>query len=308
METKGIEPSSAERPSVATGIRHRNIRCRPCCCFNPDQISASLCLVNLLQFNTLQYGIDSPGGFLILILYKWAVFVDGVIMDVNTAESEKQPLDHLSLARLRDAITRKWPEALRSLTDNREMVFNTGLLELDKLFPLGGIPYGQLVEITGSVSSGKTSLLFALLGHLTKGKTAAYLDFSNTFFPDAAVSSGIDLNRLVVVKPDGHSTDNLITGIRTAELILRAQRADIIVFDLVGQRTMLPISLLHRLRLKTVKAKALTIFLTQNNSQIIPTSMMSLCMEVKRSDRGGLGITVTRSRISVEGIRVEVHL
>ena len=207
----------------------------------------------------------------------------------------------------RQLIQRKWPEALCSTTDDSELVFSTGFPDLDTLFPLFGIPYGQLIEVTGGISSGKTSLLLRLLAQWTKSRMVCYVDFSDSFFPDAAISSGVNLNRLMVIKPETNSTGYLKTGIRTVELLQRGQTVGIIVFDLVGQHNLLPISLLHRLRLKTVRSKGLVVFLTQSNSHIIPSSMASLRLEVRRSG-DGLEITVTKSRISTEGSQVEVRL
>lgn len=211
-------------------------------------------------------------------------------------------------AELKELIQKRWPQTLAAVA-NEELVFGTGLSELDALFSLGGIPYGQLIEITGGVSSGKTSFLFKLLARLTRKETVAYIDFSNTFFPSAAVAGGIDITRLLLVKPNSHSADDSIkSGLRTAELLLRERTVRCVVFDLVGQKKILPIVLLHRLRLKTVRAKALVILLSENNSEIIPSSMASLRLEVRRRDNNRLKINITKSRISKEGVCVEVLL
>ncbi|MCP4685782.1 MAG: hypothetical protein GY867_10110 [bacterium] len=217
------------------------------------------------------------------------------------------------VAGLREAISRKWPEALRSLTpaslaERQGLVFETGLPEVDALFPLHGIPYGQLIEITGGVSSGKTSFLFRLLAVWSAERTVAYVDFDNAFFPDAAVCAGIDLSRLLVVRPEPKADDPIKPGIRTAELLLGKKNSDIIVFDLVGRRTPLPLGLLHRLRLKTVRARGMVIFLTNKNTGIVPSSMASLRLEISRRDHDRLEIAVTKSRLSAEGARVEVSL
>ncbi len=288
---------------------------------------------------------------------------------------------------LTGAIRQKWPEAIRSLTDRDDLFFATGLAELDSLFASGrGLPYGQLIEIRGGVSSGKTSLLFTLLaGAASRPRRIAYVDFNNAFFPDATGASGIDLSRLLLIKPSnlcrqasrsdgtapresigpGRPTprhrasrsdgiDDIKDGIRTAELLFRDRHADIIVFDLVGRHTPLPIGLLHRLRLKTVRAKGLVIFLTQTDSRqitpppersqdppeqkmsltqtvqrsvgsctrqsrgcdptavdIVPSSMASLRLEVQRLDdtvSNRHRITITKSRLCAEGIRLEVRL
>jgi hypothetical protein len=265
---------------------------------------------------------------------------------------------------LKNAITKKWPEAIRSLGRRSGLYFPTGLAELDNLFPSGrGIPYGQLIEITGGPSSGKTSLLFRLLASAGRPRrTVAYVDFDGAFFPEAAASAGVDLKRLLVIRPEtgrqvtsptGSGNQNLTEqpavdnnapaytrgrhmstcaelpgrcghrprtkcdpagqlrqNLRAAELLLRDRHADIIVLDLVGQKQPLSLGLLHRLRLRTVRAKSLVIFLTEKRpNDIIPSSMASLRLEVGRiDDTGRFRIVVTKSRICPEGIRLEVTL
>jgi|GEM_PF-987452 len=282
----------------------------------------------------------------------------------NSSHSDgENPTVNGSPRNLKIILREKWPEAVGSFTDRKELYFPTGISELDRLFPSGlGIPCGQLIEITGGLSSGKTSLLFRLLGMKNpigpqdvtlqqiqgalrpfvklrageaqgdKGERIAYVDFSNSFFPDANLSPRVDLSRLLVIRPGakalrapfpeveedsidptidaGPPQDHLTSGLRTAELLLRDRHVDIVVFDLVDCRTPLPIGLLHRLRLKTVRAKGLVIFLTQTTA-IIPSSMASLRLEVQRIDKidpNRLRVTVTKSRLCAERVRLEVKL
>ncbi|UCC43151.1 MAG: hypothetical protein JSU65_08345 [Candidatus Zixiibacteriota bacterium] len=221
----------------------------------------------------------------------------------------------LPTADLKALIRKRWPRAVPSESEEK-VVFDSGLPEFDALFPLGGIPYGQLIEITGSASSGKTSFLFKLLSHLTRAERAAYIDYSNNFFPSAAAAGHIDLSRLLLIKPDpisGRSNDVIKNGLRTAEILLQHKAASWLVFDLVGQSEPLPITLLHRLRLKTVRVRALTIFLTEDNSAIIPSSMASLRLEVRRAENNDssnsrVRVGITKSRICKEGARVELSL
>jgi len=219
--------------------------------------------------------------------------------------------------RLKNAVTKKWPEAICSLARRYTLYFPTGFAALDALFPCGrGIPYGQLIEITGRTSSGKTSLLLRLLGANTAGdRSVAYVDFNDTFFPDAALAAGVDAKRLVVIKIP--AAQNVSDGLRAAELLLRDRHADIVVFDLVGRHTPLPLGLLHRLRLRAVRARGLVVFLTEGHEPptpqpdtLIPSSMTSLRLEVQRADINAsrLQVTVTKSRLCPEGLQVELEL
>lgn len=60
---------------------------------------------------------------------------------------------------------------------------------------------GTLVEIAGGPSSGKTSLMLALLSRLTQaGEVCALVDSSDGFDPYSAVASGVELENLLWVR------------------------------------------------------------------------------------------------------------
>ncbi len=213
------------------------------------------------------------------------------------AQTNRQALSDLARQ-----IQNRWPQALFSAQEPG-LVFATGHREFDKLFPHGGIPYGQLIEITGGIVCGKTSLLFMLLAKITSRGIAAYLDYSNSFYPVAADAAGVDLSRLLVVAPETQAG-----GIRIAEVLLSQKITRGVVFDLVGVKTRLPETLVHRLRMKTTRAKALVIFLTESKADLLAPSVTSLRLEVMRTTPNRLQVTVARSRISPEGITTEVDI
>ncbi len=207
------------------------------------------------------------------------------------------------LAELKRLIRHKWPEAAGLASERLNLTFSTGLPPLDAIFPNRGIPCGQLIELTGGLSSGKTTLLLTMLAALTRNGRAVYIDLSRSFFPASAAACGIDLNRLLTVTPASPPV-----AVRAAELLLHHNAASWIVLDLVGQKQTLPTIMLHRLRLKAVRARGLVLLLTENNSDIIPSSTASLRLEVSRKDDTTLTVDVTRSRLSREGLTIEVPL
>jgi len=210
-------------------------------------------------------------------------------------------------ARLRDILTHRFPDAAGPSQNLSATILTTGTAPFDALFAGHGLPYGQLIEITGGVSSGKTSLALKLLAALTNGHPAIYTDLPRSFFPAAAVAAGVDLERLWVTIPN-----TLPDGLRTVELLLSHHLVRGAVLDLVGQKEPPSQTLLHRLRQQTARAKAIVIFLTQTNrartGHLISPSTVSLRLEVKRLDTARSEIMITKSRLCREGIRLEVSL
>jgi hypothetical protein len=103
----------------------------------------------------------------------------------------------------------------------------TGLPELDRLLG-GGIPRGSLSEITGPACCGRTSLALALLATTTaSGHLAAVLDVADAFDPPSAAAAGIELDRLLWVRPPG-----LREALRSAEHVLAAGGFALALLDL----------------------------------------------------------------------------
>jgi len=75
----------------------------------------------------------------------------------------------------------------------------TGIAQVDAL--TGGIPRGGLTEIFGSASSGRTSLLLALMAQMTaREEVCALVDASDAFDPHSAAAAGVDLERVLWVR------------------------------------------------------------------------------------------------------------
>ncbi len=77
---------------------------------------------------------------------------------------------------------------------------STGLVNLDALLG-GGIPRGQITELVGPGSSGRTSVTFAIVAEATeRGEVAAYIDATDSLDPRSAQRAGIALDRLLWVR------------------------------------------------------------------------------------------------------------
>ena len=152
-----------------------------------------------------------------------------------------------------------------------------GIPELDG--PLqGGLPRGQLSELIGPRSSGRTSVMHAILGAATmRGELSALVDTLDTFDPPSAAGAQIDLQHLLWVRGPslahslgsqgslgsrgsqgslgslglGGSHDLLLSAVERAvkafNLILQAGRFAVVVLDLAD----VPMPIVRRLPFTT---------------------------------------------------------
>lgn len=102
---------------------------------------------------------------------------------------------------------------------------------------LGGLPRGELSEITGPRSSGRGSLVQSALATLTaQGGVAALIDPLDMFDPPSAAESGLVLDRLLWVRGEALSAGRadvlLERGLKGLNLVLQAGGFDLVVFDL----------------------------------------------------------------------------
>jgi hypothetical protein len=116
--------------------------------------------------------------------------------------------------------------------DRRPTVLPTGRRAVDALLPGGGLPRGKLVEVAGARTSGKTSLaLVASAAAAARGERVAWIDGPAELYLPAAAALGMDLDRLLVVRP------GLASAARAAEIAARSRAFSLVVVDLpAGQR------------------------------------------------------------------------
>lgn len=104
----------------------------------------------------------------------------------------------------------------------------TGIPVIDKLTG-GGIPRGTLTEICGTESTGRTALVFALLGLATRrGECCAWVDTAGAFDPVSAVEAGVDLDRVLWVNCRGNAQHAL----KSADLLIQAGGFGLVVLDM----------------------------------------------------------------------------
>jgi len=106
----------------------------------------------------------------------------------------------------------------------------------------GGFPRGQLSELVGPRSSGRTSLLLRMIAAATaRGECVALVDALDMFDVESAAAAGVDLDRLLWIR--GHIVTShglarelnqraIEQAIRAFTLVLQAGNFGLVVFDI----------------------------------------------------------------------------
>jgi recombination protein RecA len=116
----------------------------------------------------------------------------------------------------------------RTLTSSRPAVTPDPGVPFDvqplDIYLQGGLPAGQLSEVVGPGSSGRTTVMWRWLAAATRrGDTAALIDTFDRFDPESAAAAGIDLDRLLWVRGQaisktGGAVDPVwLPGVRTVD-------------------------------------------------------------------------------------------
>jgi recombination protein RecA len=94
---------------------------------------------------------------------------------------------------------------------------------------LGGIPIGALTEIAGPVSSGRTTVLCALLAEATAaGGFCALIDTQGAFDPASAAAAGVRLSQVLWVRCSGNPEHAL----KAADMLAQAGGFGLVALDL----------------------------------------------------------------------------
>ena len=97
-------------------------------------------------------------------------------------------------------LERRFPAALTPVPRTIHEVCATRIAAVDELLG-GGLPVGAISEVTGEVSSGRTSLALAFVAQRTaEGRAVAWVDVGDAFDPESAAANGVRLGQLLWVR------------------------------------------------------------------------------------------------------------
>ncbi len=162
----------------------------------------------------------------------------------------------------------------------REGLLSCGRPEVDALLPGGGFPRGSLCELRGGPASGKTGLaLAALCQAQSEGGLAAFVDGPGELYPPAASSLGVNLSRLLLVRPGhiprGGARDAALPGLWAAEVLLGSGAFSAVAVDvsLSGLSSARAEPLLRRLRTAAEKGGTVALLLCRPGAPTIPAAV-----------------------------------
>jgi hypothetical protein len=121
--------------------------------------------------------------------------------------------------------------------ETRHTPLPTGVVAVDGLLR-GGFPRGQMSEVHGPPSSGRTGLVLSLVARATRaGELAAWVDPGDRFDPSSAAGGGADLERLLWLRgrrgaePEARALAEATSALAT---LLGSGLFAVLVLDLAG--------------------------------------------------------------------------
>ena len=197
----------------------------------------------------------------------------------------------------------------------------TGLASLDALLG-GGLPRGQVSEIAGRHSAGRTALACRVAATTTaRGEIVAWVDPDNALDPEMAAAAGVHLDHTLWVRPRRPGD-----APRAAELLLETGGFALVVLDLAESSSSVRASSVGRSAAGTwtrlaraAQRTGSTLLVVGSSRQAGVTAAFGLELGPHRTRwSGGRGrplllegitvrITVARSRTGAQGRTLVVH-
>jgi protein ImuA len=122
----------------------------------------------------------------------------------------------------------------------RPCFISSGRPEIDALLPGGGFPRGALTELVGGPASGKTGLVLSALAAAMGGEgLAAFVDGRGELYPPGAMAFGVDLARLLVVRPvapEQGERESVRSALWAAEGLLASGAFEAVAMDVPIER------------------------------------------------------------------------
>jgi len=183
---------------------------------------------------------------------------------------------------------------------------------------LEGFPKGAITEIWGPASSGRTSLLNAFLSSATQQEEyCAVVDGADTFDPESAEASGVNLNKLFWVRCGG----SLEHALKCTDLLIHGGGWGVVTLDLCdlpkSMLRKLPVSYWYRF-LRAIEPTSTVMVTILSEPQVKNCALLSLemeCSETKWSGRSedhmlfhGMDVSITPKKPANSEMNVRLSI
>ena len=209
-----------------------------------------------------------------------------------------------SAASLRASIEAQIPSAFAVYRRLEQRVIPTGIFQIDRA--VSSVPISSLTEICGSglASSGKTSVLMALLAQATRQHFCALVDAEDSFDPFSARAAGVNFSRLLWVRCGKQKFKPIEQAFKTADMLLQSGGFGLIVVDLssLAERLVCRVPLTTWFRFSRVveKQKTALVFLEQRPHA---TSCAGLVLNLKTRPAVWSGRLLAQFQMEAEIVR-----
>lgn len=158
-----------------------------------------------------------------------------------------------------------------------------GLASLDQLAG-GGIPIGQITEISGGASSGKSTLALHVCARALAERAVGWIGPAHTFWPLAALEAGLPTERLLVLQvSDG------LSALRGAQILLGCPSAvAVLVVNLPVHFQARPAQLQALQRLAAHSQTALVLLTERPPDAPALGPLVALRLHVRRGNQTGI--------------------
>ncbi|MBE7557376.1 MAG: hypothetical protein HS126_40580 [Anaerolineales bacterium] len=183
----------------------------------------------------------------------------------------------------------------------------TGFTSLDKaLVGIGGIPRSRLTEITAEKTAGMTTLALKVIANAQAERDmAAYLDLGAIFDPDYASRCGVNLSKLLLVRPQ-----TVQEALEITHSLIGSRGVGVLIFDSVTHLLADPTNVqflsaaLNKMLPTLAKSPCAPIFLTSLPTPLVdftlPHTTVRLLFEKERWLNKGRDIRGYEARVSVQ--------
>ena len=146
------------------------------------------------------------------------------------SQSDKQKALSVTIANIEKAYGKGSIMKLGERPVTNIPVISTGVLSLDLILGVGGVPKGRIVEIYGPEASGKTTLALQIVAQAQNaGGIAGYIDAEHALDPVYAKNLGVNIDELYISQPDDGEQ-----ALDICESMVRSGAIDIVIVDSVA--------------------------------------------------------------------------